>query len=474
MKAIRVALVAVVLTCGADVAHAQLTTAAAIREDLAGELIDDKVPFSMTRGLDYIGTLGNRSGMLLRLLQKYEDERADKQLGATSSASGTTTLVSKGTVPKILGLAVENGAVARSQSGTTVTFRSNLGGAARALAGKGYLQLTPIDDAAMGLLSRLAVSASFDTSRGTAEGEDPTFTGDEQQLSQWTARLQIVNHRDPQSKGALGRWSQRLGSALDVANATDKTLATALDSDPAIVLWIKETAAAVEFVRSRDASKTIAEQKASVAQALKEAEAKFPSAAAMQAGTRTALDAYDRSAADFQLRRDALLDEIKGGALVTLEYTNDRPLKAPRTSNIRLVGELGGAVDVTGNAAVTLYETIPAGLTKRVRDYQASGQIDLTLGSSETSGAFVLSFSGKLTRQLEDTVSDTGAILPNTKGSTGIGQIKLMIPTKASGIKVPFSLTFANRNELIKEKKMLRANVGVTYDLDAVFARFKP
>ena len=473
MKPIRHIVVGMMLLGVASDARAQATTAAAVRDSLAAELVEDNKAFSLANGPDYIATIANRSGQLLRLLQKYEDERSDKQVGAPASAAGTTTLVSKGTVPKVLGFAVENGAVSRLQSGTTVTFRTNFGGAARALAGKGYLDLTPIDDAAMGLLSRLAVSASFDTSRGNTDGES-AFTGDEQQLSQWTARFQVVNRRDPQSKQALQRWTERVGSAVVGVN----TVATALDAqlrvDPAVQAWITKTAAAVDFVKTRDAGKTVAERTASVAEALKAAEATFPTAGAMQLTTRTALDDYDRSSADFLTRRDALLAEIKSGALVAVEYTNDRPLATPRTSNVRLIGEIGGAIDVTGNASVTLYDNIPAGLTKRVRDYQVAGQVDLKLGSAETTGAFILSFSGRLSRQLEDTVADGGVILPNTKGATGIGQLKLTIPTKASGVKIPFSLTFANRNELVKEKKLLRANVGVSYDLDAVFARFKP
>jgi len=48
-----------------------------------------------------------------------------------------------------------------------------------------------------------------------------------------------------------------------------------------------------------------------------------------------------------------------------------------------------------------------------------------------------------------------------------------MIPLKDSGLKIPFSLTFANRTELVREKEV-RANFGFTFDLDTIFAKFKP
>ena len=62
---------------------------------------------------------------------------------------------------------------------------------------------------------------------------------------------------------------------------------------------------------------------------------------------------------------------------------------------------------------------------------------------------------------------------PNTRGTTTVGQLKLTVPTKGAGIRIPLSVTWANRTDLIKEK-VVRANVGVSYDLDSVFARFKP
>jgi len=49
----------------------------------------------------------------------------------------------------------------------------------------------------------------------------------------------------------------------------------------------------------------------------------------------------------------------------------------------------------------------------------------------------------------------------------------LTVPVKGAGVKVPLSVTFANRTDLIKER-VVRANVGLTYDLDTIFARFRP
>ena len=64
-------------------------------------------------------------------------------------------------------------------------------------------------------------------------------------------------------------------------------------------------------------------------------------------------------------------------------------------------------------------------------------------------------------------------MLPNTKGTTAVGQLKLTVPVKGSGVRIPLSVTFANRTELITES-VVRANVGLTYDLDVLFAKFHP
>jgi hypothetical protein len=171
--------------------------------------------------------------------------------------------------------------------------------------------------------------------------------------------------------------------------------------------------------------------------------------------------------------RHDVLAAVASGPLVAVEYTSDRPLRAPRTSNVRIVGEVGGKVDVTGNASVTLFNEDVAGVSSSVRDVQVGAQVDVKFGSAETVGAFVFSAAGTFVRQLENSFNDDGILMPNTKGTIATGQLKLLVPVKGSGARIPLSVTIANRTELINES-VIRANVGVTYDLDSIFARFRP
>lgn len=461
-----------ILLLSAVSASAQDTAGAvaAVRQTAASELASGAT-FTPDRYIDYLAALGNRRGALLKLMQQYEEQRSDKQVGATSAAAGTTTLVSKGTTPKILGLAVENGAVSRDQSGTTVTFRTNLGGAIRALAGNGYLDLAPINDPAVSILNRLSVSASFDTARGNTDG---VLTADAQQLSQWTARVALWNARDVQNRGVIQRLSVAAGPSLLRHAANVTLLRQAVPGDTALTAWITATSTRIEAARGKRPAESDEQYASRLAGVLEEAERAFPINSDLTPATRLALGAYDASSVDFALNRDRLIAAVNNGLLATLEYTNDRPAKGPRLSNIQAVAEIGGTVDLTVNVAGTLYDSIPAGLTKRIRDYQASVQFDVAIGSPETIGTFIVSLAGKYVRQLEDSVDDSGLLIPGSKGATGFAQLKLTIPTKGAGVKVPLSLTWASRTELIKEKNIIRANVGLSYDLDTLFARFKP
>jgi hypothetical protein len=424
--------------------------------------------------LEYLTLLG-RQGTLLQVIQDLEERRADKQLGAVSSSPGTTTLVSKGTVPKVLALALENGAVTQAHSGTVVTFRTNVAGAIRALAGKGYLQLTPREfstDPAMTVLSRISGSASFDTSRGTSQAGE--FTADQRQLSQWTARFEIINHRDPNGSSALATWNDKLTTAMQRIGTSAITLGATVPRDVVLAQWADDTTTAVRVALAALNGKPDPEKEQAIVAVLRERELVFPAAEQLASGTRAALLGFDQSAAAFMRQRKQVLDLIAKGALASFEFTNDRPLNQPSTRNLRLVGQVGGTIEVTGNASVTLFEDKPASATGNVRDYELSGQIDLHLGSPETTGGFVLSVAGKWMDQRQATIDASGAAIPNTTGSWRVLQAKLLVPMKGTGAKIPFSVTFANRNELIKEKRIVRANVGVTYDIDMLFARFKP
>jgi hypothetical protein len=110
---------------------------------------------------------------------------------------------------------------------------------------------------------------------------------------------------------------------------------------------------------------------------------------------------------------------------------------------------------------------------RRVRDFQFAGGIDIPFGNVREFGQFVFFASGKYERLLENATTDLGQVLPNTQGDIGFVQMGLKIPVAKSGFKIPVSITFANRTELIKERT-IKGNFGFTLDLDTIFSKFKP
>jgi len=191
------------------------------------------------------------------------------------------------------------------------------------------------------------------------------------------------------------------------------------------------------------------------------------------------VNAYAVHVADYLFNRNNILEATSNGAIVTLEYTNTRNVTEPDLSNFRLIAEgaaFGGKADFTANASLTILNSIPTGMSlKRLRDFQMSGQLDLPLGLRvQKIGSFVLTFSGKFQHLPDDIAMPDGSMAMNTKGNIGVGQIKLTIPVKGGGVRIPLSVTFANRSELNKEKSFVRGNFGVTFDLDSIFARINP
>ena len=62
-----------------------------------------------------------------------------------------------------------------------------------------------------------------------------------------------------------------------------------------------------------------------------------------------------------------------------------------------------------------------------------------------------------------------GTVMYLDEDSTiAVAQLKLTIPVKDAGVKIPISITYANRTNLIEENE-IRGSIGFSLDLDALF-----
>lgn len=406
-------------------------------------------------------------------LVNAEEARIDKQVGAGPGASGSTSLVVKGGAPAVLGFAVENGALTQSISGTNVTFRGNPLGIYNALAGNGFIQSVVQDETDP--LTRALKKTSFAFSFNTDRGREPSvLTADRQQLSSFSVRHEFINNRNAarfnkQWEGFLVGEAQRLTNVLSVTREAllddDDASGEAVYKDAAMNKWFNETQAAL-----------LATSAGNYEAMLRERVEKLP-VGELSPEFLAQLGVVETALSDYLSGRKGVLDKIAKGSVVTLEYTNQREVNAPDLSNFRFIGETGifkDRVDLTSNASFTFFNSRPAGAgVKRIRDFQFAAQLDIPFGDVRRLGQFVFSAGGRYERLMEDAMTPAGTMMPNTKGDIGVGQLKLIVPIRGTGFKIPISVTFANRTELIKEREV-RGNFGFTFDLDTLFTRFNP
>jgi hypothetical protein len=414
----------------------------------------------------------NIAGVLSRgeFAKQVEEARTDKQISSTSSTPGTTSLVTKGTVPEILGLAVENGAATETQTGTILTFRANPVGVIELLAKKGYLESYDAiqSDPATKYLNRLALAVSFDTARGVASssaGMPATFTGNKQQLSAVTAHYDIVNKRDPRDPYYTRQW-QRL--------TTTRLARLPQDLDP-IFQQFQQSSRLQQW--EQDFQTQIGDAEDSKVESI--VNAAFQELMTMQLppSVDEAIKTLHVDYNAFLSSRADLLKMVAKGPLLSVEYSNNFSAPGtnlPNVSVFTVVGETGlfaGQADWTTNFNLEVYNNQTSAITRQLKAVNFSTELDIPLTDPRKVGNWVLSGSNKYRKLTADSLDSSGAVLI-PKGVMNVGQIKLSIPLKNAGMKIPISVTFANRTEFIKEKDV-RGNVGITFDMDALLAGLK-
>jgi hypothetical protein len=201
--------------------------------------------------------------------------------------------------------------------------------------------------------------------------------------------------------------------------------------------------------------------------------------------------AYDLASA----QTEGTVDYILNSPTLTAEYvvTRQKPeqIEAPEgatlPSGTRQLPSLqtfrfiaGGRIvpyspaEFTFNVSATRFIDIPSGMqTKRFRDWQAALEIDVPLKQIQGVGKPALAFSGRYinlrAQPLGEKISVNGVEF-DTRGNIWVAQARLTMRTD-SGIQFPLSLTASNRSELLAHERDIRGSVGITFDLDKLFAR---
>jgi len=446
-----------------------------------------------------------------QLIKRFESVRTDKQAGAGAGSGGSTTLVAQGMTARILSVAAEYGALTQSVNKQIVTLQGSLDAVPALLVRHDLVPYCPDGDrtpeclrkSTFDMLRRVSYGVSFDTSQsaqtvsGTASA-DPTqpvtFDASGHTINGFTIRVILWSERDASSQAFQDKWTSQLQAAAAVARirAAAATLQSAmgallddLENDPAKIYetWQKEAAD-----KLADAPTGVDVDRIWIVEA-----------EALGAAVRaTHPDVFDKAArflqtlSAYRFEQDDLITSLAVKPVLTVEYANKRPTGEPTASSVRAIFDKGVGKDwwMALNGAVEFYDrqppaTIPG--ARRLRDWQAAVELRRSLGTIAFLGAASIGggyyFQHQVSPAILEVTPDTplpGVTLSGLPpgatevfadtGSLHVAQLRLVLGPPDSSARFPLSVTWSNRTELITHP-VLRAQIGVSYDFDSLFAR---
>ncbi len=430
-----------------------------------------------------VGSAGQNNNVFQQFVQALEGSRTDKQSGAGAGGTGSTSVVAQGAVAKSLSVATEYGALTQSVSGQVITIQGNLAGVPSALVRNNIFPYFVGNERKNGY----CVTPSGGSTGSTASAQSVTFTGKKRELTSFSARLELWNRRDVTSKQFQAAWSKKVGESMDASSTT--LLAAAEDlvkvEDAA---WYKDWySRSLVLIRAagRDRTKLVA--------ALNKALEDFAANANGTINDDT-ISAASRAYNNFFLDQDDLIDTLAKSSVVAIEYTDQRPPGQAPVNNVRLIVDkpLTPQARITANGAVDFYGSVPStagSQLSRFRDVQAGLELDQgILGGKSIAGPATLSVAGYYQYQHSSVLlnvdganpipgitftglpANTSTVFAKT-GNIWLVQAKLSVVPSGKSVKIPISVTYSNRTELV-DKPTWRAQIGVSYDFDSLMSLF--
>jgi hypothetical protein len=444
--------------------------------------IDALLPLANGKGfIDYV--IATRPGVVAR---SVESLRLDKVL-ASATGNGGTSAVSSAIGPAILGAAVEYGGVLQESTGTTTTLRFNALGVAKLVAGAEQFPYCPAIDAARcapwpRALRRVSGAVSFEP-KSTATADTPApaapatsqLLGSDFQVTSWSVRVELREAGRLDDPGYVARWTAQMAALRSRPQpaALSEAFSALFGAQDVSVYegWLSETRAQLQQASPADLRQVLAARLDALVDAYLDAD---PTFATRVLAAAQAYEGY------YQARDEMVMQAMAHKSSV--EFTHRSPLGQPGMSNVRYIYSHQPAeapLLVTLNGAVTLYDTKPAA-GGRLRDVQLAAQLDRRLDELPALGPSVFTLAAYYQYMKSDAILEPGvaalsglvladgsAAVLGTKGHIGVLQAKLSVPL-GEVVKVPFSVTWSNRRELIPEKSTFRGQVGLAIDVDAL------
>jgi hypothetical protein len=462
----------------------------------------------------------NTQSTFLEFAKALEALRTDKQTGSATGTGGTSSLVSKGTAAQALSVAAEYGALTESVNKQVVTIQGSLEAPAAALVGKNFIAYCPqgatdqvcLSRAGLRFLRRISYGLSFDTSmnqqnitaapsgqpQGTAQAI--TFTANRHQITAVTGRVILWSTRDASSDTFQKTWSDALQLSNSGTAKSDPNLDALINAGGDLLKALQSLTSPVDmnqtdirqwFTQAFQALKAADDAEidrvwlAQATEFVAIAKKLFP-----QIGSQAA-NLLQRSFV-YRLAEDRFVEGMANKPVLTFEYNNNRPAAQTPTSNFRLILDkgLGKKISLVANGAFTIFDAPqPAAIpgVSRLRDFQFGVQVQKDLGNLSSIGAAAVAGAYYFQYQNSPAVLNvtpgipvpgvTFVDLPSTatqvfsqKGDLHVAQLRLVLGAGKSSVRFPLAVSWANRTELIT-KPTWRAQIGVSYDFDALFAK---
>jgi len=439
--------------------------------------------------------------------------RTDQQTTAPTAAAGSTSALSKGSVPWLLGFAEEYGGLTQSVTGSTTTVNGNVANIIKALSAQTYLESFKKEENNqwISMISKASFSLAFDT--GTSSSSTATSTTPSQ-FSNATAHIDFINHRDPRDKEWRTEWSTFVNNPNNNIASAEQAFDDEIKSQhpAAYKQWndvvISTLSNLANFLKTAKASQndqdtritgdleTIWTSYQKIIKVLGEDQKDATGAVVVEADQQLIKleKAFNGVYVHYGKDKQTVVNEINSSKVFSFEYTfTDQSsvqlpksttqtysigTTAPNLSNFNFIFQApflkASAAQFIANASTTLFMSPAAQLkVTPVRDYKISAGVDIPVPALASLAKSTISLSGLfqdlLQEPLGQKVTVNGASVTNT-GNIILGQAKWSFPVGSSGVTFPVSFTGSNRTDLIKETD-LKGTVGISYNLDSLLSK---
>ena len=429
------------------------------------------------------------SSKLLRDLEPYqylsETARTDKQLGASATSNGSVSAIEKPGFARLLGFAIEHGAINKKTDGTNLTLSTSL----YSLYAKPRGRCRDISSRSS-ILNRIGVFCDIHNDTNT----DSTLSNVRRNnLSEWSLKARLFGDRSTRSSKFQKFWKQQIEPLIDARlEALGKPLEDLTTGNPEYrKLRIQAGNCLRDAVRNRqqdaDYKAASVDERATILSGVMLSVLKTDVYGRIKSGQfkladdivnnietqyvpnlKAAFDNLKEAGGLIQKR----LDDLKKGPLGTFAYTNHRIPTGSDYSEAKFLFEQDKSflrpLTLTGNFGMSFYNKPDPSLRQsKVRDISAALSFDGSSKSpfteAENQSRITYSFVGRYERMFEN----------RRRGTPDIGTFQFVMEIPFfKGLSLPLSATYANATE-DERKTHFRFNFGMRLDTDKLFELLK-